>query len=153
MKAVPDKTRGIWNQKRVDFFIQKRYKKVFKSKIGIRDIHKIWNDYIEEVVIKPLSVGSIVKIDKRSKIWVKATPTLENKRAVALFNKGLMYSGGRIVEANLNFDNSKYIYKVVYENTSFKGNGQLFFNADQKIKKAVNEGIKQGKLLTRFQCQ
>ena len=128
-------------------------KKKFKKKITSTQINKVWADYIEEEITKPLSFGAIVNIDKYSKIWVKATPLVEHKRAMSLLEKGLIYNGGRIKEANISFDNSEYIYKVVYENKSFDKKIQLYYKPHSNISKAVNEGIKQGKLITRLQCQ
>ena len=69
---------------------------------------------------------------------------------MSLRSKGLAYRNGKIVEADINFDTSNYIYKVVYENISFKQDKKIFFKPNVKISKAVNEGIINGKLITRF---
>lgn len=150
MKAKPNKIHRIWQTDRLHFAIKKQFKRVHKKRITSIEINKIWGDYIEEEIIKPLSIGTVVSINKSSTIWVQATPILEHKRAVTLLKKGLMYKDGRIVEANLNFDSSKYIYKVMYENRLYKHDYQLYFKPNPNISKAVSEGIKQGKLITRF---
>jgi len=130
--------------------IKKKLKKKHKIRITEGQINKVWRDWVEEEIIKPLSVGSVVQIDSKSKIWVKATPTYKHKRAMSLRSKGLAYRNGKIVEADINFDTSNYIYKVVYENISFKQDKKIFFKSNVKISKAVNEGIINGKLITRF---
>lgn len=151
MKHKPTKHHGVWQQDRVNYHIKLKLKRKHRKQISIRKISEVWQDYIQEEIIKPLSIGTPVKIDVKSMIWVKATPILEHKRAISLLKKGLMYKGGRVVEANLNFDSSKYIYKVIYENKSAKKERKLFFKPNENISKAVNEGIKAGKLLTRFE--
>ncbi len=130
--------------------IKRRFKKYLGVEITSKEINKIWNDWVEENIITPLSVGTIVQIDKDSTIWVKATPIYKHKRAMALLGKGKMFADGRVIDADINFDTSKYIYKVIYENRKFKGKTQLFYKPHPEISKAVNEGIINGKLITRF---
>lgn len=130
--------------------IKRKLKKKYKIRITEGQINKVWRDWVEESIIKPLGVGGVVEIDTNSTIWVKATPTYKHKRAMSLRSKGLAYRNGKIIEADINFDTSNYIYKVVYENGFFKGNKKLFFKPNVKISKAVNKGIINGKLITRF---
>lgn len=130
--------------------LKRRFKKYFGLEISSEEINKIWNDWVEENIITPLSVGTIVHIDKDSKMWVKATPIYKHKRAMALLEKGKMFAGGRVIDANINFDTSKYIYKIIYENNKFKGKTKLLYKPHRAISKAVNEGIINGKLITRF---
>ena len=151
MKPKPIQHHGVWQQDRVNYAIKMSLKRKFRKQISIRKISKVWEDYMQEEIIKPLSIGIPVKIDKFSSIWVKATPITEHKRAMALFKKGLMYKNRRIVPVNLNFDTSKYIYSIVYENNCAKKERKLFFKPNAKISKAVSEGIKAGKVLIRFE--
>ena len=153
MKKEPKKMMNKWSTPKVHYFVKKNYKKSFKEKITTPEINKIWNDYVEEEIISNLRIGSVVRIDDKTKIWVKATKTTDNKRAMSLLRKGLMYSNGRIVEANLNLDSSEYIYKIVLETERFREKTKLFFKPHKNLSLAVTEGVKNRKLITRFQCQ
>ncbi len=77
-------------------------------------------------------------------MYVKATPIHKHKRAVALLNKGVTIGMSGVKSANINFDTSRYIYKIIYENDKFNEDVKLFFKADKSISKAVNEGIVNG---------
>lgn len=151
-RIAPKNKKNTWSTPRVHHKIQGEFKKR-GLKITSPEINKIWTTYIEEEIIKTLEVGGIVYLDSKSKIWVKAKKTVENKRAMALLNKGLMYKNGRIVEANINLNSSEYIYDIVFETTRFKEKTKLYFQPHANLKKAVREGILKGKLITRLQCQ
>jgi hypothetical protein len=142
--------KAVFNKKSVDDSIKRKFKKIYKKKISTSEINKIWKDWIDECIVKPLNVGTIAKLDKESKIWVKAIPTHTHKRAVSLRSKGLAYVSGKIREANINFDTSKYIYKVVFETERFNEKIKLFYKPHINIKKSVSEGIVNGKLITRL---
>lgn len=153
MKKEPVLKANKWSTPRLHYFIKKRYKKTFNKKITTLEINKIWSSYIEEEILNNLKLGAIVSLDKQTKIWVKATPITEHKRAMSLLNNGLMYVGGRVKEANISFDSSKYIYKIMLETDRYKDKLQLFFKPHKNLSSVVNEGIKQGKLITRLRCQ
>lgn len=154
MKKAPIKKRGVWQTPRLHYFIKRSFKRKFGVKITSAEIGKIWSDYVAEDIIKPLSAGAIVKLDRKNKVkmWVKATPITEHKRAMALLKKGLTYSPSHrgVIEANLNLDTSRYIYDIVYENENYKGGFKLYYKPHPTISKAVANNIKQGKIITRF---
>ena len=130
--------------------IRNSFKKRYKLKVSDRDINKVWSEWVTECISEPLELGIVVNIDSSSKIWVKAIPVNKHKRAMALRDKGLAYVGRRITKANINFDTSKYIYKVVYENTKFKYDTKVFFKPHANISKSVSKGINRGKILNRL---
>ena len=68
---------------------------------------------------------------------------------MALLQKGLMYSGGRIVPLKINLSTTKYIYDIVFETKNYKHKNKIYFKPHKDLSKAVNEGILQGKLITR----
>ena len=151
MKKAPHKKKRQWQSDRLHALIKIHIKRYYKKRIVGQEIQRIWNDYIQEEIIKGLEVGSVVKLDKHSTIWVKATPFVKHKKAMQLFQKGLMYQGGGIVPLNINLDTSKYIYKIMYENVGMNKEHKYYFEPHRDLKKAVNEGIKKGKLVTRFE--
>ena len=102
-----------------------------------------------EEIISNLALGQIVNIDSKSKMWVKATKTIENKKVMALLVKGLMFKGGRVTKANINLSTSEYIYDIVFESTRLKSKERLYFEPHKNLSKAVQEGILKGKLITR----
>jgi hypothetical protein len=149
MKKVPYNKRFVWDTVRIHYLIRKRFKERYNRKITTKEVNAIWKTYIEEHIIKQLAVGQIVYLDKDTRIWVKATPITESKVAMSLLKKGLMYKGGRIVEAKINYDTSEYIYDIVLETRQWKHTNKLYFTPHPLIRKAVREGIIKGKLLTR----
>lgn len=153
MKKIPKCKTGTWYTPRVHASIRRVFKKKFKERISTPEINSIWTSYLEEEIINNLQIGAIVNIDKKTKIWVKAIPVTEHKRAMALLSKGLMYVGKRIKEADISFDSSQYIYKIMLESERFNGGTQLFFKPHKNLSNSVNEGIKKGKLITRTKCQ
>ena len=155
MKKVPNKKHRVWQTDRLHAQIKLHFKRQYKTRIVGQEIQRVWNDYIAEEIIKPLSVGSIVELNDKATLWVKATPILEHKTAMSLFKRGLMLQGGKVVPININFDTSKYIYDIVYENKDMNDEYKLYFKPHPTISKGVHEGIKAGKLVTRFEkpCQ
>lgn len=155
MKKVPNKKHRVWQSDRVHANIKLHFKRHYKQRITGQEIQRVWNDFIQEEIVKELSENGICKLDNSSMIWVKAVPILEHKKAMSLFKKGLMYQNGRIVPINLNFDTSKYIYDIVYDNEGMNKDYKLYFKPHAMLSKGVHEGIKKGKILTRFEkpCQ
>lgn len=149
MKPIPKKKRSVWQQDRLNATTRLLFKKKFKQRLNLADMQKIWSDYIEEIS-KDLAKGTVVYLTKNTKIWVKATPTVENKRAMSLLEKGYMYLNGKIVPANINLDTSKYIYDIVLESNLNKECKKIYFQPHKNISKAVREGIISGKLVTRI---
>lgn len=149
MKPIPKKKKSVWQQDRLNATTKLLFKKKFKQRLNLADMQKIWSDYVEEMS-KDLAKGTVVNLTKNTKIWVKATPMVEHKKAMALFEKGLMYFGGKIVPANINLDTSKYIYDVVLESNLHRECKRIYFQPHKNISKTVREGIISGKLVTRI---
>ena len=149
MKKIAPQIKNKWTTERLHFQIKKMYKSKFKQRITTPEINKIWSAYIEEEIVNNLELGQVVNIDNQSKMWIKATKTIENKKVMALLEKGLMFKGGRVTEANMNLSTSEYIYDIVFESTRLKSKERLYFEPHRNLTKAVQEGILKGKLLTR----
>ncbi len=149
MKKIANAKQERWVTPRVHGFIKREFKTKYKKRITTPEINKIWNSYIEEEILNNLKVGAVVDLDYGSRIWVKARRRSEDKKAMALLNKGLMYSGGRVVEAKLNMSTTQYIYDIVFESRRYKHKKKIFFQPHANLSKAVSEGILKGKLITR----
>jgi len=149
MKKIAKNKSEKWSTPRVHGFIKREFKTKYKKRITTPEINKIWNSYIEEEILNNLKVGTVVDLDYGSRIWVKARRRSEDKKAMALLNKGLMYSGGRVVEAKLNMSTTKYIYDIVFETRRYKHKKKIFFKPHADLSKAVSEGVLKGKLITR----
>lgn len=149
MKKIAPRIPNKWTTERLHSHIKIMYKRRFKQRITSPEINKIWSTYVEEEIINNLVLGQVVNIDSQSRIWVKATKTIENKKVMALLEKGLMFKGGRITEANMNLSTSEYIYDIVFESKRLKSKERLYFEPHRNLTKAVQEGILKGKLITR----
>ncbi len=140
--------------KKINKKIKRDFKNKYNQKITTQEINKIWHDYVKMGVLEDLSNGGIVNLFNDMKIWVKAIPIHENKRAMALLNKGLMYVGGRIVEAKLNHYESRFIYKITADINRDKDLcNNIYFAPHRNLKLAFKDGLKRGKIITRTTCQ
>lgn len=151
VKKRPAKKRSEWSTERLHSIIKQTCKRRYKAKITGREINKIWSDFIDEHINKGLEVGSIVNLKEFAKIWVKATPILEHKTASALLKRGKIMKGRMIVDANINLSSSDYIYKIMFEPLKYKGDIKVYFKAADSLRNAVNKGIEERKLITRFE--
>jgi hypothetical protein len=151
VKKRPAKKRSEWSTERLHSIIKQTCKRRYKAKITGREINKIWSDFVDEHINKGLEVGSIVNLKEFAKIWVKATPILEHKVAVSLLKRGKMFKDKMVVDANINLDSSDYIYKIMFEPLKYKGDIKVYFKPNASLKKAVYNGIKERKLITRFE--
>lgn len=149
MKKLVNKKIGEFTTHRVHGIIKRKFKKEFNKRITTKEINKIWASYIEEDVIANLKKGVVVDLAHNMRVWVKARKRIEDKRAMALLNKGLMYSGGRVVPLKINLSTTKYIYDIVFEIKNYKHKNKIYFKPHKDLSKAVSEGILTGKLITR----
>lgn len=138
-----------WDNKDLQSRLRKRVKKQTGVRITNTDINKIWNTFIEEEILPTLMINSIYNFGGGVKLWVKATPIMEHKRAVALLRKGLMYRRRKVIDAKINYDSGKYIYKICLDTENKKGK-RIYFKPNEKLKKVVRESINKNKLITRF---
>lgn len=138
-----------WDNKELQTRLKKSARRKTKVKITNRDVNKIWETFIDEEIIPALVINSVYDFGGGVKLWVKATPIMQHKRAVALMKKNLMYRQGRIMPVKINYDTGKYIYKIYLEIKNREGK-KIFFNAHSNLKKVVTESINKNKLITRF---
>lgn len=138
-----------WNNELVVSRARTRFKSSFKKSISAKEVKDIWSDFVSIFIEEELKLGREVYLFG-NKFWVKATPVVKHKRALSLLKKGKIYLNGRIVDADINFDSAEFIYKIMYKSDYYKKGNKVFFKAHRSISKAVNEGIKNRKLITRL---
>jgi hypothetical protein len=126
-------------RKRAVKSVRKRHKKSIKKSV----VDKVWKDYCEFGIIKPLLKGGKVQIDKNFSIEIVGRTVENDKFAFGLFSKGKAVSKfGGIKDIDKSFNGRKgFKYKIVVIENNYKG-GKLIFKADSKLSKRVHEELK-----------
>lgn len=115
--------------------IRRRARKKLRVKHGVKiklsEVDKIWKDYVNLAIIKPLIKFGKVQIDKNTSIEIVGKKTLK------IIN---LKKGGKASTSNVNSRRPGLTYKVVYFDSNYK-RGALVFTASPIIKKSVNEAL------------
>jgi len=106
----------------------------------MNDARRIWDDYCEFGIIRPLLKYGNVKIDERTSMEILGTRFEDDPKLLALMAKGLNSKG--IVKKAVKFDDNRYgvKYKIVYIDKNYKG--EIIFTACKRLKSRVHEELK-----------
>jgi hypothetical protein len=135
--------------------LRRRAKKMMRSKfkktIKLSDVDKIWKEYVEYGVIKPLLMFGKANMDGKCEIEIVGKKILDDPKTFNLLVKGYnVNSAGKLKEA-VKFDGRPGIkYKIVLTDKNYRGN--LVFNADPKLSRRVHEELKNTNTYYRI-CQ
>lgn len=123
--------------------LRKRAKKMLKKRFGkdmkLGDFDRIWSMYFKYAIQQPLLKHGKVQIDDNFSIEIVGE-RLENKESLlGLMVKGLNANG--IVKPAVKFNPNRQgiVYKIDLKDRSYKG--QLIFEANPKLKKAVHNEL------------
>lgn len=120
---------------------KKMMRKKHKKNVSLSMLDKVWSDYVEESVVKPLIKYGSVDIDGRIAFEIVGTDIVNNKSAMNLLSRGLLVKGNMRVKAtNLNKNRLGTIYSINCNQVDYKG--RLVFEPHRKIKKRVSEHLK-----------
>lgn len=124
-------------RRRAKKLLRKKYKKTIK----LSDVDKIWKEYCEYAVIRPLIKYGSVDIDNNTKIEIVGQRKIDNQRVFNLLSKGKKLVGKSVVNVS-NFANVRreYIYRIRLTDNTFKG-GKLVFKADSKLSNRVHKAL------------
>jgi hypothetical protein len=125
--------------------LRRRAKKMMRSKykktIKLSDLDKIWKEYVEYGIIKPLLHLGKVQVDSKLSIEIVGTKITQDAKAFSLLVGGRNITKAGKIKKAVKFDGRPGVkYKVVLEDKNYKGN--LIFRADTKLSHRVYEELK-----------
>lgn len=125
-------------RKRAKVMMRKKHKKT----IALSDLDKVWKDWVEYAVIRPLIEYGKVQIDEKTSIEIVGKRVIDDTKAFNLLSNGrAVTKGGRFIEAkDFGGHRSGITYKIVFTDTNYK-KGQLIFISENKLSKRVSEHL------------
>ncbi len=121
---------------------KKMMRKRFKKTIKLSILDKVWADWVELAVIRPLIKYGKVVVDHNFTIEIVGKHYFKDKGASAKYIKGIAVTsnGFKVTAQRLAINRKDYLYKIVVTDNNYK-KGQLIFKADEKLKKRVREAL------------
>jgi hypothetical protein len=125
-------------RKRAKLMMRKKYKKTIK----LSTLDKVWGDWVEYAVIRPLLKYGKVQIDDRTSIEIVGRRIVDSRVASRLLinEMAVSKSGYKMNPMQMPQHRRDYIYKIVFTDKNYKG-GQLIFEADKDLRKRVKEEL------------
>lgn len=126
-------------------------RKKFKKTIKLSDVDKIWKEYVEHGIVKPLLRLGKVQVDSKLDIEIVGKKILDDPQTMKLLLNGLNVKNGRLKEM-VRFDNNRpdVKYKIVLTDKNYKG-GKLIFEPDAKLSARVHQELKNTNTYYRIQ--
>lgn len=103
--------------------LRRRAKKMmrtkFKKTIKLSEVDKIWAEWVEHGIVKPLLRSGKVEVDKRFSIEIVGTKVVDDPKNMALLVNGLNIGGKGQLKKAVKFDNRRenIKYKIVLTDT------------------------------------
>lgn len=122
---------------------KKMMRKKYKKTINLTTLDKIWKEFVEYGVVRPLLEYGWVQVDDNVRFELVGKRIIDDPTASSLMSKGLMVrANGQLKEATaLNRNRPGLVYKIKGADEAYK-KGQLIFQACPKLKKRVSEHLK-----------
>lgn len=126
--------------------LRKRARKTLKKKYGklrkLSTLDKVWGDWVEYAIIRPLLTYGKVQIDEHFSIEIVGRKVEDVPVVYNLLSKGrAITKKGRFIEPELLGRNrTGILYKIVVTDTNYK-KGQLIFESDRDLAKRVREHL------------
>lgn len=134
-------------RKRAKVMMRNKYKKTIK----LSTLDKVWKDWVEFAIVRPLIKYGRVQIDERFNIEIVGKRIIDDARTVSLLTKGMIItkSGFKIEPKRFGNNRQGIIYKIVAVDKNYKG--QLIFEPDRKLSKRVSEHLINSQQVYRIQ--
>jgi hypothetical protein len=125
----------------------------FSKTIKLKDFDKIWYDYVEYGIVRPLIKYGRVDVDGNFSLEIVGRKIEDHPKAYQLASKGLRYKRGvgvvPIKEVSAN--RLGLVYKIELTDKTYK-HGKFIFEADTKLTKRVSEHLNNSQQYYRI-CQ
>lgn len=134
-------------RKRAKVMMRKKYKKTIK----LSTLDKVWKDWVEFAIMRPLIKYGKVQIAERFSIEIVGKRIIDDARMISLLTKGMVISksGFKIEPKRFGNNRQGIIYKIVAVDKNYKG--QLIFEPDRKLSKRVSEHLINSQQVYRIQ--
>lgn len=125
--------------------LRKRAKKMMRDKykktIKLSTLDKVWNDWVEIDIIKPLIKYGRVQVDDRFSVEIVGKRVENDVRAANLLSNGMVVTktGFKVPAEKLNANRQGILYKIVVTDSNYKG--QLIFEAEPQLRKRIKEHL------------
>jgi hypothetical protein len=122
--------------------VRKKLRSKHKKTIKLSEVDKIWKDYVEYAIIKPLLDGRRVEI-KSMTIEVVGTRLGKEKGLATLLVKGFNVGRSGVIKDATDWGAHRQgvKYKIVLTDTEYK-RGSLVFRSNPKLARRVHETLK-----------
>lgn len=122
---------------------KREIRKKFKKTIKLSDVDKIWKDYMEYGIVRPLLKGGKVQIDRNFSVEVVGQKIIDNPKIFSLFVRGLNVTRKGTLKKAVRLDGyrNEVFYKIELTDNNYKG-GKLVFTPDRKLSSRVHEQLK-----------
>lgn len=135
-KTIVSKSRRF-DWKKLRRRAKKRMRQKHKKTIKLMDFDKIWKQYVEYAIIRPLLEYGVVWITDDLKMEITGTK-ITKSQSYNLLSNGIMYRNGRLTkDFKLNPTRRNYAYKIVFTCKKYKG--QVVFDADKNLRKRLHD--------------
>ena len=121
--------------------IKKAVRKRYKKSMLLTDVDKIWADYVEYAIVRPLIKYGRVQVDKTLSLEIVGTRIESNKRVANLMAKGKYVRNGMALNIDkINHNRLGYVYSVKVTDTIYN-KGVLIADIHPNLKKRVSEHL------------
>lgn len=125
--------------------LRKRCKAMMKKKYGksvkLSLLDKVWGDWVEYAVVKPLIQYGQVQIDEKTRMEIVGRRIINDPKAFDLISNGRVVTRkGRFIEAKELSHRKDINYKIIFKDDNYK-KGQLIYESDRKLSKRISEHL------------
>jgi hypothetical protein len=126
--------------------IRRKCRKVLKKKHGktirsLREVDRLWKNYIKYAIVEELIKYGKVSIDSNFSMEIVGEHIADNPKMFAIFSRGIGVKNGMVTKgANLFKGRDGLFYKIELTDKNFK-EGKLYFTACPEIKAAVHNAL------------
>lgn len=138
-------------KKRAKKLVRKRHKKTFT----LSEIKKLWNDWVEYAVVKPLLAGKKVQVDNYMTMEIVGKRIIDDPKIAALLMNGLNLrkDGAKKKATDWGRNRPGIKYKIEVKDTNYN-KGVLIFEANPKLAKRVHKNLENTQIYYRIAlCQ
>lgn len=136
--------------------LRRRAKKAMRSKfkktIKLSDVDKIWKEYVEYGIVKPLLHLGKVEVGNTMVLEIVGKKIIDDPNAFHLLTKGLNITSKGKLKKTVKFDDNRpgVKYKIMLTDKNYKA-GNLILQADRKLSNRVHEELKNTHTYYRIQ--
>lgn len=124
-------------RRRAKKMMREKYKKTVKLFV----LDKVWSDWVEYAIIRPLIKFGHVEVDSRFSMDIIGKRVENYVRIASLMSKGMAITktGFKVGAKVLNSNRQGIIYKIILNDKNYKG--QLIFEAENALRKRISEHL------------